>query len=143
MNQNETPEKTPEELAHARRGRGWAPDHETEHKDYAGKVRQWLREHPGETFKTTEIAAHYGLSNTATVSAELRRNADDGSHPDLIRVNRTTWRLGQGGEYRITRDAPLRAGARLEVVGHDTAGTVIVRDNSGRLWVVRPLELPA
>src|SRR5580765_4488106 len=100
---------------------------EREHKDYAGKVRLWLREHPGQTFKTTEIAAHYGLSNTATISAELRKCADDGSHPDLIRRNRTTWSLGGAGEYRIMRDAPLRAGARLEVVGTDRDGTAIAR----------------
>jgi len=112
-------------------------------KDYRGKVREWLRDHPGQTFKTTDIAANYGLSNTATISAELRKAADDGNWPDLIRRNRTTWTLSGAGEYRITRDAPLRAGARLEVVGTDRDGTAVARDQSGRLWVLTPLALSA
>lgn len=106
-------------------------------------VLRWLRDHPDEArFKSTEIAAACGVHSTA-VSAALRRYADDGTYPSLVRLNRTTWSLTGKPRYRITADAPLRVGARLEVVGHDAAGTVIVRDQAGRLWVLRPLELPA
>ena len=105
-------------------------------------VRRWLREHQGEAFDTKEIAKATG-STTTMVSGYLRRYADDGSYPDLVRTGKSTWTLGARGEYRITRDAPLRAGARLEVVGHDHAGTVLARSTDGRLWVVKPLELPA
>jgi hypothetical protein len=108
-------------------------------------IRQWLREHPGETFTTIEIAASCGLRRAA-VAAVLRDHADDGVFPGLARVGKSTWSVGKPpgeGEYRVTREAPLRTGARLEVIGQDRGGTVVVRDGSGRLWVLRPLELPA
>jgi hypothetical protein len=105
-------------------------------------VKAWLREHPGETFTTVEIAAEYGL-RSPEVSRVLRQVRDDGTYPDLTRRNRTTWTLSKDAAYRITRDAPLANGARLEVIGHDHGGVILARDPAGRLWVVTPLELPA
>lgn len=117
--------------------------------DTPGAVRQWLREHPGEpAFTTQEIKDAFpgrGLSTTA-ISAELRKSM--GSYPTLARTSKSAWTLSpakapRDGEYRITRDTPLRAGARLEVVGLTGAGVAVARDPGGRLWVLAPLELPA
>lgn len=105
----------------------------------SAQVLEFLREAPDQTFSPKDIADALGLVS-GRVSAALQYLSRSQKYPELVNEGRGVWAWNSEPPEEAPLPKSSGAGLIFEAVTIHQLG-VVLKDQTGQLWLARPLRL--